>query len=122
MRRTFVELDDDLLRRLGESSFLAGLIGGGRNVESIFGFRHRRGRGGASTTFGWKRRRRRRRRIHVPLLTDLPQRSTSESSEKMDASRLEKKEKQLISPTKERRERHKRVEMILSSRESIMME
>ena len=50
------------------------------------------------------RYRERRRWIHVPLLTDPPQRSTSESSEKMDASRLEKKEKQLISPTKERRE------------------
>lgn len=69
MRKTFVELDDELLRRLGESSFLAGEIGGGgsrifilllhgkanlvggRSVEAVFGFLHRR----PSRAFGWKR-------------------------------------------------------------------
>ena len=73
VRKTFVELDDELLRRLGESSFLAGEIGGGgsriflllhgkanlvggRSVEAVLGFLHRRGRGGgASRAFGWKR-------------------------------------------------------------------
>lgn len=38
MRKIFVQLDDDLLRRLGESSFLAGQIGGGKSVEAVFGF------------------------------------------------------------------------------------